>query len=201
TPLAWAPGVMLLPAPCPARRPGRDLTEWMVDSPTPEGGLRLGLAHGAIQQFSEDAAASDVIAPNRASLAGLDYLALGDWHGQIEVNPRTYYSGSPEPDRFKHERPGSALLVALAGPGAPPEVTPVETASFAWRDLSLGLLSSEDGVEALTALLPPSSARRQTLLRVIATGRTRLAGRTALAAALEQVTPDFAHLEFDATEL
>ncbi|MHA6689807.1 metallophosphoesterase family protein [Devosia sp. A449] len=201
TPLTLAPGVMLLPAPCTARRPGRDLTEWMVDAPTPEGSLRLGLAHGAIQQFSEDAAASDVIAPNRATLAGLDYLALGDWHGQIAVNPRTYYSGSPEPDRFKHERPGSALLVTLAGPGAPPEVTPVETASFAWRDLSLDLLSSEDGVEALTALLPPTSARRQTLLRVIASGRTRLAGRTALAAALAQVTPDFAHLEFDATGL
>lgn len=201
TPLILAPGVMLLPAPCTTRRPGRDLTEWMVDAPTPEGSLRLGLAHGAIQQFSEDAAASDVIAPNRASLAGLDYLALGDWHGQIAVNPRTYYSGSPEPDRFKHERPGSALLVELAGPGAPPEVTPVETASFAWRDLSLDLLSSEDGVEALTALLPPTSVRRQTLLRVVASGRTRLAGRTALAAALAQVTPDFAHLEFDATGL
>ena len=196
-PIALAPEVALLPAPCTARRPGRDLTEWMTGAPTPDGTLRLGLAHGAIQEFSEDAAASDVIAPDRASRAGLDYLALGDWHGQIAVNPRTHYSGTPEPDRFKHERPGSALLVALAASGAVPQVTPVETASFTWRDLPLELLAGETGAEALTPLLPPVPMRRQTLLRITATGRTRLADRSALVAAIAALEPDFAHLETD----
>lgn len=196
-----APGVALLPAPCTTRRPGRDLTDWMTAAATPLGTTRIGLAHGPIQSFSEDAAVGDVIAPNRAALAGLDYLALGDWHGQIGVNDRTFYSGTPEPDRFKHDRPGQALLVTLAGPGAVPEVSPVQTASFAWRNLPLDLLSSEDGVTALNALLPPSAERRQTLLRVTAAGRTRLAGRTGLAGAIEQLAPDFAHLELDASAL
>jgi DNA repair exonuclease SbcCD nuclease subunit len=196
-----APGVTLLPAPCTTRRPGRDLTAWMDGAPTPEGTLRIGLAHGAIQQFSEDAAASDVIAPNRATLAGLDYLALGDWHGQITVNPRTWYSGSPEPDRFKHNKPGQALLVAIAAAGAPPEVTPVETAELAWRTLELPLLTGDDSVVAFEALLPAAAQRRQTLLRVAATGRVALAGRTALAAAAERAGHDFAHFEFDETGL
>ncbi|WP_417309066.1 metallophosphoesterase family protein [Devosia sp.] len=200
-PMSLASHVTLLPAPCTARRPGRDLTQWMMDAPTPDGTLRLGLAHGAIQQFSEDAAASDVIAPDRASRAGLDYLALGDWHGQIAVNPRTYYSGTPEPDRFKHERPGSALLVEIAAPGAPPEVTTVETASFTWRDLPLELLAGETGADTLEPLLPPVPARRQTLLRITATGRTRLADRSALMAAIAALEPDFAHLETDLTGL
>ncbi|WP_092185443.1 DNA repair exonuclease [Devosia sp. YR412] len=200
-PIDLAPDITVLPAPCTARRPGRDLTDWMSSAATPEGTLRIGLAHGAIQQFSEDTAASDVIAPNRATLAGLDYLALGDWHGQIAVNERTWYSGTPEPDRFKHDRPGSALLVTLDGAGAPPQVSAVETASFTWRDLSLELLSGEDGVMALETLLPIAVDRRQTLLRVMANGRTRLPARTALLAALDQIAPDFAHLEVNADGL
>jgi DNA repair exonuclease SbcCD nuclease subunit len=196
-----APGVAVLPAPCTAHRPGRDLTDWMSGAATPADTMRIGLAHGPIQSFSEDAGASEVIAPNRAALAGLDYLALGDWHGQIGVNERTWYSGTPEPDRFKHERPGQALLITLAGAGAPPQVTPVDTASFAWRSLTLDLLSSEDGVAALSALLPPLSERRHALLRVTATGRTRMASRTGLVSAIDQLAPDFAHLELDAAAL
>ncbi|HTN60156.1 MAG TPA: DNA repair exonuclease [Devosia sp.] len=200
-PMALASDVVLLPAPCTTRRPGRDLTEWMDHAATPEGHIRLGLAHGAIQDFSEDAAASDVIAPDRASRAGLDYLALGDWHGHVVVNARTRYSGTPEPDRFKHDKPGQALVVSIAGPRSVPEITPVETASFSWRTVPLHLLAGEDSAAGLTALLPALAARRQTLLRVAASGRTRLAGRTALAAAASAATPDFAHFELDETEL
>jgi hypothetical protein len=196
-----APDVALLPAPCTTRRPGRDLTEWMDGAATPDGTIRLGLAHGAIQDFSEEAAASDVIAPDRATKAGLDYLALGDWHGAVAVNARTHYSGTPEPDRFKHDRPGQALMVSIAGPGSLLEIAPVETASFAWRTIGLHLLAGEDSAAALAALLPASAARRQTLLRVAASGRTQLGGRTALATAVAAAEPDFAYLELDEAEL
>lgn len=200
-PLDLAPGAVLLPAPCTTRRPGRDLTEWLDGAATPEGSLRIGLAHGAIRHFAEEAGASDVIAPDRAHRAGLDYLALGDWHGSLEIDPRTRYSGTPEPDRFKHDRPGTALLVSLAGPGASPETTPLETASFAWRTLDLHLLGSDDVPQTLAALLPAARGRRQTLARIVATGRTRLAGRAALLAAIADATPDFALLEFDESAL
>ncbi len=196
-PIPLAGDAVLLPAPCTARRPGRDLTEWMDGAATPEGALRIGLAHGAIRSFSEDAGASDVIAPDRARRAGLDYLALGDWHGAVEVDARTRYCGTPEPDRFKHERPGEALLVDIAGAGAPPAVTPLPTASFAWRTLDLHLFDGDDPAPAVAALLPEPRRRRQTLARVVATGRSRLAGRAALAAAIEAAAPDFAFLELD----
>lgn len=199
--LAIAPGVVVFPAPCTARRPGRDLTEWMTGAATAEGVIRLGLAHGAIQDFSEEAAASDVIAPDRAARAGLDYLALGDWHGQVTVNERTRYSGTPEPDRFKHDKPGQALLVSIAGPRSLPEITTVDTAAFAWRTVPLHLLADEDSATALTALLPAPALRRQTLLRIAAWGRTRLGGRTALVAAAEAASHDFAHFELDETDL
>lgn len=200
-PIELAAEIVLLPAPCTTRRPGRDLTEWMESEATPEGAIRLGVAHGAIQSFSEEAVASDVIAPDRAQRAGLTYLALGDWHGAVEVDPRTRYSGSPEPDRFKHDRPGEALLVCIANSSALPEVTPLPTASFAWRRLELHLLEGGSPVAALETLLPEARDRRQTLARVIATGRSRLPVRTALTHAIESAVPDFAFLELDDTGL
>ncbi len=193
-PIELEPGIMLLPAPCTTRRPGRDLTDWMDRAATPEGALRIGLAHGAIQSFSEDGVGLDIIAPDRAARSGLDYLALGDWHGQMRVNARSWYSGAPEPDRFKHDEPGRALLVSLAGPGAAPEVVPVETGSFDWRTLPLDLLSGDDAAAVLAERLPSGSLRRQSLLRVVATGRLRPQARAGLDAAVAAVTPEFAHL-------
>lgn len=200
-PLALSPGIVILPAPCTTRRPGRDLTEWMDAATTPEGALRIGLAHGAIQSFSEDGGGLDIIAPDRASRAGLDYLALGDWHGQMPIGPRSWYSGAPEPDRFKHDQPGRALLVSLAGPGAMPDVAPVETGSFDWRSLPLDLLSGDDGAAALTERLPAGPVRRQTLLRVVAAGRLRPQARAGLEAAIAAVAPEFAFLQLDADAL
>lgn len=189
-----AEGVVLLPAPCTTRRPGRDLTEWMDDAPAPNGTIRIGLAHGAIRSFSEDTVASDVIAPDRARRSGLDYLALGDWHGALTIDARTRYSGTPEPDRFKHDAPGCAFVVAIDGPGAEPGVTAVETAAFAWRTPVLDLLSADDAAAALSAVLPEPRLRRQTLMRIAARGRTTLTGRTSLAAATSAAAPEFAML-------
>lgn len=194
--LPLSPQVALLPAPCTTRRPGRDMSEWMDGATTPEGTLRLGLAHGAIRDFSEEGATSDVIAPDRAARAGLDYLALGDWHGALVVDPRTRYSGTPEPDRFKHRRPGEALLVSIAGRSALPEVSALATASFDWQILDLHLLDGDDPVQVLEALLP-ESRRRETLLQLVATGRSRLPGRTAMTEAAARSAPDFAFLELD----
>lgn len=193
--------LVLLPAPCTTRRPGRDLTEWMDGGVSPDGTVRVGLAHGTVQSFSEEANAAEIIAPDRARRAGLAYLALGDWHGPVEVDARTRYCGTPEPDRFKHDRPGGACLVTIAGASALPEVTRLNTASFAWRRLDLHLLEGDDPASALHHLLPETRDRRQTLARIRATGRSRLAGRTALLEAIERAAPEFAFLELDAADL
>lgn len=200
-PITLAAHVVLLPAPCTTRRPGRDLTEWMSAAATPEEVLRIGLAHGPVLDFSEDGAAGEVIAPDRAQRAGLDYLALGDWHGRLAINERTHYCGTPEPDRFKHGKPGEALLVSIAGSGALPEISAVATGSFDWQTQSLELLGNDDGQSALQAALGATGTRRQTLLRLMLTGHARIAVRTALAASAEAVAPEFAHFELDDSAL
>lgn len=200
-PLDLAPGVTLLPAPCTTRRPGRDTTAWMDTATTPDGVIRIGLAHGAVQSFSEEGAGLDVIAPDRAQRAGLAYLALGDWHGSVEINPRTRYSGTPEPDQFKHGRPGEALLVSIDNAMALPEITPFPTGAFIWRDLMLDLLDGDDAVARMQALMPESRLRRHALVRLLARGHVRLETRAALVAAIETVQPDFGYLAFDDDDL
>ncbi|QFI70642.1 DNA double-strand break repair protein Mre11 (plasmid) [Sinorhizobium alkalisoli] len=196
-PIELASGVVLFPAPCTTRRPGRDLTEWMDGQATPDGTLRIGLAHGAIRSFSEEGAASEVIAPDRARRARLDYLALGDWHGMVSVDPRTHYCGTPEPDRFKHEAPGTALLVTIPGPSMLPKIQALPTATFAWRSLDLHLLEGDTPEVALHSLLPALRERRNSLIRLVASGHIRLAARTELFAAVDRAVPDFAFLELD----
>ena len=136
--------VFLLPAPLRYRSSEDDLTAYMDGEPTPEGAIRIGMAHGSIQGFGAEGEAKNYVAPGRTETAGLAYLALGDWHRQKQVNARTWYSGTPEPDRFKLPpdaggslcNGGSALLVEIAGARATPIVTPVETGKYRWHQVS-----------------------------------------------------------------
>ncbi len=202
-PVELEPGAFLLPAPLPRRYPGRDLTAHMPATPTDPNAFRIGLAHGAIQSFSEDGNAADVIIPpDRAATARLDYLALGDWHGHLRVGDRTWYAGTPERDAFTHAGPGSCLAVTLPAPSALPEVQVIPTGRFHWADLPLPLIPGQNAAATLAALLPPDRAtRRDHLLRLRVTGRATLSDRAALEQAARDAEPDFALLTLDLTQL
>jgi 3',5'-cyclic AMP phosphodiesterase CpdA len=191
-------GAFVLPAPCTTRNPGRDLTVDMAQA-TPEGAIRIGLGHGGIRDFSTDAAEgpSGTIAPDRAAQAGLDYLGLGDWHGQIRVSGNTWYSGTPEADSFKHAGSGTALAVSLAGAGAAPEVVPVRSGEVSWQRIALELTPQDDSAEVIVASLPPLGTRRDTLLQVTAQGRLGVQQMQHLRTALTRVAPDFLSLTQD----
>lgn len=195
-PFPLAPGAFILPSPCTRRRPGRDLTESMAAA-TPEGVLRIGLGHGAITDFSEECGDAGIIPPDRAALSGLDYLALGDWHGRMQVGPRTWYSGTPEADSFKHQATSGALIVTLDGDA---KVEVVETGLFSWTTLALDLLPGDDAAAMLTRVLP-MQGRRDMLMRLVATGRLPLAARSALEAALARLAPDFGWFDQDLSAL
>ena len=201
-PVEIAPGATLLPSPVSSRSPGRDATDWIPSCPTPEGSLRIGLAHGGIVTFGSEDDGAETIPPDRAASAGLDYLALGDWHGCRRIGDRTFYSGTPERDRFKHPGRGVCLAVTILGPGAMPEVAEIETGRFDWHDIPLPLTPEEDAAHALAAALPEDgSTRRDTLVRVRASGWVRLPRRMELAHASEDIAPEFGYFEFSDADL
>lgn len=115
--------IAVLAAPLTQRHTYEDLTAPFDSISTPPQWLRVGLAHGSVQGvLAEDIDATNPIAADRSVSAALDYLALGDWHGLKEINERTWYSGTPEPERFRNNQPGFALLVTVSEPGALPQV-------------------------------------------------------------------------------
>ena len=178
TPVELQDNVWLLPAPWQRLHHGRDLTDWMDASDTPEGSIRIGVAHGSIKTFGtrhegrDDGEAEAVIPPDRAARATLDYLALGDWHARADINSRTFYSGTPEPDRFKAGERGQVLLVEIEGGDATPTVTALPTAHYDWVHLELTLRVGElehalQDIERRIETGPPA---RQTLLHISVSG-------------------------------
>lgn len=169
----------LLPAPLLTRATSADPTAWFDNCETPSGTIRIGLAHGsAIPRFGP-AEVLVPIDPARAEKASLDYLALGDWHGVRNISARAHYAGTPEPDSFDANGQGYALIVRIAGAGAPPEVEAVRTAVFDWREISFTLRDAAS-VAALGDLIAKSAfpPERQ-LVRLVLSGRLDAAGAAA----------------------
>jgi len=181
--------VAILPAPPSVRNPGLDLTEWMSDVDTGER-IRIGLGHGGILDFGSEEGTVAVIPPDRAERSNLDYLALGDWHGQMSITPRTWYSGSPEADGFKDHAHAGALLVEIERPGDMPVVTPVPIGQFDWRALTLDFFAGADPIDTLQDALP-ASGRSKTLVRLDVTGRLGLLEHSRLREECERIADDF----------
>ena len=130
----------------------------MPDCATPEGHLRIGLAHGGVLTFGSENDGRETIPIDRARSAGLDYLALGDWHGFVKLADRAFYSGSPERDRFKHQGRGICLAVTILGPRAVPQIEEIETGRFDWSEVELQLTPAQDAAQAFAAVLPKAGA-------------------------------------------
>ncbi|WP_431514279.1 metallophosphoesterase family protein [Variovorax sp. DAIF25] len=194
-----AQGFAVLPAPLAQRHTYNDLTAWFDEAGTPAGLLRIGLAHGSVQGLlSEDIDSANPIAPERAASARLDYLALGDWHGCKRIDARTWYAGTPEPDRFKDNGSGQALLVEIDAPGAEPRVTQLQVGRFRWQAIA-GVLQVASDADALEAQLEGLDAHDVVDLRV--QGRIDLAGLQRLQAAIGRAEARARHLQADLSAL
>jgi hypothetical protein len=196
-PVDLAPGVVLLPAPLASKRVSSDPTAWMDGAGTPAGTLRIGLAHGSVQGFGSLGEANVPIDPARVKAAGLDYLALGDWHGTMRISDRVWYSGTPEPDGFRDNDPGNALIVRLDGAAAP-KVERVATAHFTWlrRELKLAGAASLEPMEGEVAQLGSAAAR--CLMSLDLAGSVPLAELARIEERLGRLRPRLFHLGYDA---
>jgi DNA repair exonuclease SbcCD nuclease subunit len=192
-------GVAIIPAPLTQRHTYTDLTEWFAIADTPTGMVRIGLAHGSVQGIlADDIDSANPIAAGRAEQAGLDYLALGDWHGTKQVDARTWYIGTPETDRFKANDSGQALLVELEGPDAPAEVTTIATGQYLWQSqaMTLQVPSDVDAVLQQLSALGPAD-----VVQLILSGQTDLAGYRRLQEVIGQTQGRARSLQVDLSAL
>ncbi len=177
-------GMAILAAPLTQRHTYDDLTASFDAVETTPGLLRIGLAHGSVQgMLSTDIDSANPIAPDRAERARLDYLALGDWHGCLEVNARVWYSGTPEPERFRNNDAGRTLLVDIPQPGATPEVTRLATAQYRWESAEFPLNVPSD-VDPVIQWL--AQQEEQVVLSLMLTGQTDIEHHFALTRAISE---------------
>lgn len=175
--------IWLLPAPLLHRHNLEDPTTLFETMETQGAQLRIGIAHGSIRDFGSRGETKNQIAPDRARLSNLDYLALGDWHGTLRVDARTWYSGTPETDRFQRDEPGHALVVEIQ-PDRDPIVTPIRTGRFQWlmRDWTVNDRAAFDAEydQLLGGVDAPN-----TLLHLTLAGITNLGDRIGMLGRLE----------------
>lgn len=175
-------GAWVLPAPVQFLRTTDDPTEAMSSMTTPPGAMRIGIAHGPIVDFAARGEANNLVPADRATRSGLDYLALGDWHGYQLVNSRTAYSGTPEPDSFMREDAG-AVVVAEVRPGAEPLIERVDIGRYRWLSRSWSLTKIAD-YEHEVRTLAGSVEMTAALLHLRLDGAVSLADCAAIRAAL-----------------
>lgn len=190
--------VVLYACPLRNRNSIDDPTAWISNHPRVDGdkAIRLGVAHGSLNIMPNLPEDDHLIRKDAADHYGLDYLALGHWHKPFRYQSRdeaerTAYSGTHEPmrfpglqsgmstgwssrsadgdgERFDDGGKGTALVVTIEEPGAPPSIETIEVGRLRWsaeeRDLnrqSLGEIISE---------FAGCENRERTLLRLRLTG-------------------------------
>ncbi|NYT66169.1 DNA repair exonuclease [Alcaligenaceae bacterium] len=188
-------GFAVLPAPLTQRQTATDLTAWFDLAQTTAGLLRIGLAHGSVQGIlAQDIDSPNPIAPDRAQRAQLDYLALGDWHGTRQINEFTWYSGTPEPDRFKSNGAGQLLSIEIAAAGLAPQVSVLPIASYEWLSWQEHVAVDSD-IDVLLNRL--AQLPENTVLELQLTGHTDLAGQQRLQAGLASAEAHLRSVQYD----
>ena len=192
-------GFAVLPAPLTQRHTQSDLTRWFDQAETSNDLVRIGLAHGSVQGIlAEDVDSPNPIAADRAATAQLDYLALGDWHGTKRINARTWYSGTPEQDRFRGNDPGNVLLIDIPEMGAEPQVEIRSIGQHPWIQMTERLAVSSD-LDQLIAKLEQQPERAVVALRL--EGEISLLGKQQLEGTLSVVEARFRSLRYDLSDL
>jgi len=159
-PIEAAPGVELVGAPWPTKRPLRDLVAAACRDLAPStGALRVMVGHGCVDTLSperDDAAAISLASAETAIREGrIHYLALGDRHSLTDVGEtgRIRYAGAPEATDYDEKAPGHVLVVDLDADSC--RVTPhrVGRWTFLLHEADLAGDTDVDQVEALLGAL------------------------------------------------
>jgi DNA repair exonuclease SbcCD nuclease subunit len=198
-PVALRPGVEIVGAPWSSKRPLRDLVAAALEPlPAPTDGVRVVVAHGAVDSLSpdqDDPARISVAAAERAIADGrLHYLALGDRHSLTEVGAtgRIRYPGAPEPTDYDETAPGHVLVVEVDRAGVAAE--PLRVGTFRFRRERADLTGMAD-VLLLERRLAELPDKARTIVKLDLIGALTVKQRSVLDDVLERARETLAALE------
>ena len=191
------PGVQLIAAPWTSKAPLEDLVHRAVSNVAVGDGVRIAVAHGAVDSLNPDAADPAAIRLENLETAIADeriqYVALGDRHSTTSVGEsgRIWYSGTPEPTAYREIDPGNVLVVELDG--AEIVVTPHPTAEWKFHTLDFDLRSADD-IDFLESTLSDLDSKSVSIVQLVLVGQLSLGDKIRLDTLLEHFSDLFASL-------
>lgn len=197
-PVEVAPGVEVVGVPWTSKRPLGDLVAAVLADLAPAAGVRVMVAHGAVDALSPDA--DD---PARIALAGVEaaladgrihYLALGDRHSLTPVGAsgRVWYPGAPEPTAFREVDAGKALVVEIDRESC--DVIPRDVGAWRFEDRAFDVDGDAD-LDALEQALDALPDRERTIVRIVLRGTLTLTQKARLDALLDRARDVFAGVD------
>ncbi len=192
-------GITLLPCPLQRQRDSQSPSRWLdqlnwtdLDPVNP----RVVLAHGSVQGFGGDGQVNQLCL-DPLPRDQIDYIALGDWHALMEVDRRTWYSGTPEPDRFPTGTDGlrSQVLVIDVERAQPPTVMVKPTGRLQWHRITMTLNGDADLARLEQQLVEAVGSRvGRDLMRLELNGQLGLQGHLHLEERLALLGEQLLHL-------
>lgn len=194
-------GGTLYPCPLSRRHESNDPTSWLPERANDQE-IRIAVAHGGIINFddSADAETPNLINAPAVIDKGFDYLALGDWHGLLNIGARIWYSGAHEATRFKEKKPGHVLVVEIEAAGDSPRVEAVQVAQTTWESVNVKF-SDDSQVKDLRERLDNMPSLSRTLLQLDLQGALSMAARDELDDILDDLGERVAYLRCRLNEL
>ncbi len=201
---------ILIPCPLTRQRDCKSPTSWIKNiewnNYTNEK-PRIVIAHGSVVGFaSKDYDNSgrennhnqnNKIDFDEINCNHIDYFALGDWHSMKRINNKSWYSGTPEPDRFSrndNEKRGQVLIVDC-NRNQVPKVKHIKTSQLYWHNIKINLNSNNDldklkqNIETIT-----KSRINRDLLRLEVNGQLNLSQFNYYDLMIKELTQNLLHL-------
>jgi DNA repair exonuclease SbcCD nuclease subunit len=133
--------------------------------------IKIGMTHGSPALEGLYDADDFPIARDAATRFGLDYLAIGHWHGyQIFDEGRMGMPGTPEQCSFSEEGAGSILEVEIGAPGDRPKITRHHVGSLHWQVWECELDDPEHARAAVRQFLRRIEKPSESVVRAVLRG-------------------------------
>lgn len=155
--------VAIYPSPLHQKQSAMDPTEWIPSRASDDERIRIGIAHGSLDLLPDRS--NFPIAAKRANETGLDYLALGDWHGFLQ-HGRAVYSGTMEQTSFNENDPGNVAIVRIADAGDEPVISKQRVGKLAWSEHRPNIHDVTD-IEQLRNAIRDKGALAVQLIRMV----------------------------------
>lgn len=133
------PGAFLHPCPILSKFITKDLTA-NIPSVHDADGIHIGVAHGSLVGKFSAQDWEDInlpVDPSCIERTGIDYLALGHWHGYRIFEDsngiaRIAYAGTHEQTKYNEDDAGYCLMVQIDKKGDKPIIEPIKTGCLKW---------------------------------------------------------------------